>query len=81
MPQAKKITRIENIPTVAAAFNCWLDEYENHPERFEHEWATIRQHLKEKAEGVEPTYGEECVAVLNSYIDKIAAKEAVTDAV
>ena len=62
--------------TVAAAFNCWLDEYENYPEKFEQEWATMRRHLKEKADGVEPTYGEECVGLLNLYIDKLTAEEA-----
>ena len=60
---------------LAKAFNRWLDEYENHPENFEQQWATIRRHLKEKAEGVEPTYGEKCVGMLNFYIDELAAEE------
>ena len=40
---------------LAKAFNRWLDEYENHPENFEQQWTTMRRHLKEKADGVEPT--------------------------
>lgn len=60
---------------VAAAFNRWLDDYEKNPEKFENEWATIRQNLKEKADGVEPTYGANCVGVLSRYIDELAEEE------
>lgn len=72
--------QIKGPSIVAAAFNRWLDEYENFPEKFEQQWATMRRHLKEKAEGVEPTYGEKCVGMLNSYIDELAAEEAGTNA-
>jgi len=64
----------------AKAFNRWLDDYEKNPEKFEHTWATVRRHLKQKAAGVEPTYGEKCVEMLNWYIDELAAEEAGTDA-
>lgn len=67
-----KTVTIERPSIVAKAFNRWLDEYENHPENFEQEWATMRRHLKEKADGVEPTYGEKCVGMLNRYIDELA---------
>lgn len=48
----------------AAAFNSWMDEYINHPERFEREWEAVVTFLKERSGGREPTYGERCVEYL-----------------
>ena len=69
--------QVEGEELVAKAFNRWLDDdYEKNPEKFEHTWATVRRHLKEKSAGEEPSYGESCVEILNRYIDELAAEEA-----
>lgn len=55
---------------MAKAFNKWLDEYTNHPERFKHTVQSVLEALAEKAEGKEPTYGEECVQILHKYAEE-----------
>lgn len=68
--------QIEGEELVAKAFDRWLDDYENDPEKFEHTWTTVRRHLKEKADGKAPTYGASCVEILNRYIDELAEEES-----
>lgn len=68
--------QIEGPEIVAKAFNRWMEEYRQHPERFEHTWATVRRFIKEKAENKEPSYGDICVGMLNRYIDELAAAES-----
>ena len=45
-------------------FNVWMDEYINHPEKFDLDWQTVLEHVTEKALGHENTYGENCMAYL-----------------
>lgn len=49
------------------AFNRWMDDYINHPEKFEAEHQTILCHLKERKKGKQPTYGEQSMALLIHY--------------
>ncbi|MBY5942781.1 hypothetical protein KUW00_18045 [Halomonas sp. DP5N14-9] len=53
---------------VAAAFNRWMDEYMNDPDAFEDTTATVLRHQKEKKDGSEPTYGDDCAALLEHYM-------------
>ena len=51
----------------ADAFNRWIDEYINHPERFLHDWQMVTDFINTD-EGAEPDYGRSCVAVLERYL-------------
>jgi|GEM_PF-3527703 len=53
---------------LAAAFNSWMDEYVNHPERFSDTTAAALKHLRERIDGREPTYGEVSAATLKAYL-------------
>lgn len=49
---------------MAKAFNEWMRRYTEEPERFEREWQTVGLFLKQRSEGREPDYGEQCAAYL-----------------
>ena len=51
-------------------FNEWMRRFINEPERFEREFQSVNDFLREEAEGREPSYGETCVA----YMSQIAAE-------
>lgn len=57
-----------NKTRVADAFNQWMDDYTNNPEKFESMTSTVLKHLKEKEDGGEPSYGEACAAILANYM-------------
>lgn len=63
----------ESEKIIAQAFNAWQDDYLNNPDKFEQMATTIQRHLAERAEGVEPTYGEWQVATLNAYVAEVKA--------
>ena len=50
--------------TMQEAFNEWMRQYTEEPERFEHEFVTVERYLTEKAAGEIPTYGETCTYLL-----------------
>lgn len=52
---------------IARAFNAWMQDYVDHPEKFEREWKSVGQFLTEKTGGKEPSYGEICAVVLERY--------------
>lgn len=56
------------------AFNTWMEDYCDNPERFQKTSYTAIEFLKEKLEGKEPSYGETCTALMNEYL-KIAIGE------
>lgn len=58
---------------MAKAFNEWMREFTEEPEKFEQEHQTVVRFLKEQNEGVEPSYGQTCVAKLNQYHAKLNA--------
>lgn len=68
---------INDPEAVAKAFNRWLDDYEKHPAKFAHTIATVKKHLEEKAAGKTPSYGQECVEILNHYLEHEELPEAV----
>ncbi|MFL1404199.1 hypothetical protein ACJO2E_02495 [Marinobacter sp. M1N3S26] len=57
-----------NKAKVAAAFNRWMDEYTNNPEKFEHTSAAVLRHQREKDNGETPSYGSHCAAMLDHYM-------------
>ncbi|MBV7502088.1 hypothetical protein [Achromobacter sp. ACM05] len=56
---------------MAKAFNMWMDDYTKNPERFEDISKAALAHLHERLEGKEPTYGEECAAILEGYAGQV----------
>ena len=59
-----------------ALFNEWMRRYTEEPEKFEAEFRTVGEYLKEAAEGVEPSYGEHCAAYLLNLRDELAVGSA-----
>lgn len=59
--------RRKQVASGVRAFNRWMDDYINHPEKFEAEHQSIMRHLEEKKKGKQPTYGEQCMALLIHY--------------
>lgn len=55
----------------AAAFNLWMDEFVNHPERFQETTSAALNHLRERLDGRAPTYGEASAVTLNEYLNKV----------
>lgn len=55
----------------AKAFNAWMDEYINHPELFTKHYENEMQHLKERIDGAEPTYGDRAAATFRYYYERI----------
>lgn len=51
---------------LAALMNEWQRRFIETPEAYEAEFRTIIQFLDEESEGVEPSYGKDCVAYLES---------------
>lgn len=56
---------------MAAAFNEWMRLYTEDPAAFEAEFQSVGRFLAEKAEGREPSYGEQCAA----YLEQLATAE------
>lgn len=49
---------------MAEAFNEWMRRYIEDPARFEAEFNTVNQFLKDEADGREPSYGETSTAYM-----------------
>lgn len=60
----------------AAAFNLWMDEYVNHPDRFQSTTASALQHLREKLDGRAPTYGESTAVTYAEYLKRVESEAA-----
>ena len=52
----------------AEHFNKWMDDYIENPEKFARDWQTVGKHVEERMEGVEPTYGDLCLAYLEQVV-------------
>ncbi len=55
--------------TMQQAFNKWMDDFTNNQDAFEQMATSVIRHLREKKEGIEPSYGELCAALLASYME------------
>ena len=47
-------------------FNKWMENCIENPEQYEREYIAIMEFLAEKKMGEPPTYGERCIAYLES---------------
>lgn len=55
----------------AAAFNAWMDDYVNNPEKFESTTKSALDHLRERMDGRPPTYGETSAATFEAYLSQV----------
>lgn len=55
------------------AFNEWMRRFIEEPDRFEREFQTVSQFVKDEAEGREPTYGEVCAPYLTQLASEMPA--------
>ena len=53
---------------LAAAFNEWMRRYEKEPERFEHEYRTLKKFRDEYDDGDELSYGPTSVEYLRKIL-------------
>lgn len=58
---------------LAKLFNEWMRIFTEEPERFQAEFKTVGQFLKEEAAGKEPSYGAHCAAYLCKLEDDLKA--------
>lgn len=58
---------------MARAFNEWMRRYTEDPRAFEAEFQTVQRFLKEKSDGVEPSYGEASVECLHRIAEELEA--------
>ena len=56
----------------AAAFNRWMDDFVNDPGKFESTTADALNHLRERIDGREPTFGERCAATFDAYLKALS---------
>jgi hypothetical protein len=64
-----------NAEDLARAFNEWLRRYTENPAGFEAEFQTVGRFLQERADGQEPSYGEQCAAYLLTLVGDKAATD------
>lgn len=53
------------------AFNEWMRRYIEEPERFSREFQEVVQYNTDVEDGVEPSYGLECAAYLQSLMNEL----------
>ena len=54
----------------AKAFNDWMQDFVNNPEKFTSTTAGALKFLRDRSVGREPTYGEECAVCFQAYLDR-----------
>lgn len=54
-------------------FNEWMRRFIQEPERFQREFATVNEFVKDEADGREPTYGETSAAYMAQLATEIRA--------
>lgn len=59
-----------------AAFNAWMKDYTENPETFRHQFQDVQEFLAEEAQGLEPSYGKDCVGLLKAYAANVAEEPA-----
>lgn len=53
----------------AKAFNAWMQDFVNNPEKFRSTTADALEFMRQRVAGREPTYGDDCAAVFAAYLD------------
>lgn len=59
---------------MAKCFNEWMRRFIEEPDRFEREFETVNQFLKDENEGCEPTYGETSAAYMQELATECPAE-------
>jgi hypothetical protein len=59
-----------NKEKLVSAFNEWMKDYTENPEKFKSDIAQVLKFLDEKNKGEPHTYGESATATLLFYLDK-----------
>lgn len=54
-------------------FNEWMRRFIEEPQRFQVEFQTVNQFLKDEADGREPTYGETSAAYMSQLATEVRA--------
>lgn len=62
-----------DLQKAAQAFNQWMQDYTDNPEAFEDIRKLAARFLAERQDGLEPSYGERCAAILAAYMEQLAA--------
>ena len=57
--------------TMIAAFNAWMKDYTENPDSFRQGFEDVVEFLSEEAQGLEPSYGKDCAALLQAYASKL----------
>ena len=57
---------------MARAFNEWMRRYIEEPEKFKVEFQTVIEFQRAKANGEEPTYGDNCTAYLCGIAEQLS---------
>lgn len=55
----------------AKAFNNWMDDYINNPAEYKEIFDSAVQHLLEKTQGEEPSYGQACAELFSKYLEDV----------
>lgn len=55
---------------IIEGLNLWLDAYIADPQAFETEFQTVIDHLKQRENGEEPSYGEGGIAIMEALLAK-----------
>lgn len=58
---------------MAACFNEWMRSYIEDPTKSESEFCHVKKFIKDQADGVEPSYGAQCVADMKKHAAALAA--------
>ena len=56
---------------LAKAFNEWMRRFEQEPEKFQSEYQSVKEFLRNQADGREPSYGESCAAYLQQLLAEV----------
>ena len=62
----------------AAAFNQWMQNFIDHPEKYKQEWESIRTFIS-TADGVAPDYGQSCVVLLERLLENKDVDVSIND--
>lgn len=58
------------IPNYAAAFNKWMDSYMSNPSVYKDTHQSAIDHLKQRLNGEEPSYGAVCQEIFMQYLEE-----------
>lgn len=61
-----------NSEVAAKAFNAWMQNYINEPEKYDSQWEVIKDFLAARSQGKEPTYGEICAVYFAELCERAA---------